>query len=174
MHYLRTTPSNTGATPFQIMRVRAVIVALFFLTAPFTWSYVASFDGTLIRAVDVVGILLVATTLGCLRLSRQSGIVAISFLLLVILLLLRTAIYADFSSFLSAVKITYYFFVALSISCVIRNSSDEKLNNSIKIGLAFSFPLYALFLYQLYTVSHHFSLTGLFQSQFEFWNQRFR
>lgn len=103
--------------------VSGVFVAAIFLLAPFTWSYVASVGGMLVRAVDVCILVLIAIVAMKGRLTVVSAVVPLALAGLIMLSLLRAIIFSDAGSVVSAIKMSYYLVAALAVATVVSSRS---------------------------------------------------
>lgn len=90
------------------MYVRIALIAIIFVTAPMTWTYVASVNGFLIRSVDIALLLLCLFFTRSYQFFKFPLFVPACILLLVGSLLLRGMIYSEMASAVSSVKLIYY------------------------------------------------------------------
>lgn len=158
-------------------RLNTVLIAAFFLLAPFTWSYIASVGGTLVRAVDPVLLMIIALTLVSGRIKRVPMAVPSALFLLVTLLILRGAINSEARSVLSALKITYYLVAALCIASTIIATERDEFNFSVRVAIFLISPIIGYFVFQLGLVFFDLIGAGSFatvsQIIFRGWNSIF-
>lgn len=132
--------------PLIYKRILQVLATLVVLLAPFTWSYVGSVGGMLIRAVDVVLLLFIATSILQWRITSSPPAVAFAVFGIVTLLMLRAAVYVDPPSFLAAIKINCYLFGVLLLAPVIGGMIDDKSNRVIFFAALVAFLILTHFL----------------------------
>ena len=132
--------------PLIYKRILQVLATLVVLLAPFTWSYVGSVGGMLIRAVDVVLLLFIATSILQWRITCSPPAVAFAVFGIVTLLMLRAAVYVDPPSFLAAIKISCYLFGVLLLAPVIGGMIDDKSNRVIFFAALVAFLILTHFL----------------------------
>lgn len=139
---------DTGrpALVFNNRLITEVLAVLVFLLAPFTWSYIGSVGGTLIRAVDISLLLLIAMVILVGRIRHFPSAVPFALLGLIMLLLVRSAVHSDPSSFVAAIKISYYLTGSLVLATVVRNMIDAGSNRSVLFAVLIASPILALLL----------------------------
>lgn len=147
------------------------------LAAPFTWSYIASVGGMLIRAVDLVLLMAITVSFGRLRLTRLPVFVPGCLIAIVWLKLLRSAVYSDPSAMVSAIKISYYLMSVLALATIFR-ARPAKGNERLSIyGLVLVSPILITFISALTGIFLELlqsgSILSMSQIIFRGWNQVF-
>lgn len=141
-------PHNIGRTTFACLyrSITEVLGVLVFILAPFTWSYIGSAGGLLIRAVDISLLLLIAMVFLGGRLRKFPPGVPFALLGLIALLLVRSVVHSDPSSTVAAIKISYYLTGSLVLATVVVNMINVDSNGSVLFAVVISSPVLFLFL----------------------------
>jgi hypothetical protein len=154
-----------------------VLAALAFIFAPFTWSYLGTAGGYLIRIVDVVFILLILTFLVRLKLKQLPYFLAFLLFLIIILNLIRSIFYSDISALASAVKIFYYLLSSIILSSVLRDMLQKPKANTPIIASLIAIPFYYKFfvamLGAIALISSNPSLVSMSTAIFRLWAEVF-
>lgn len=131
----------------KIIRFPAMLVVLFFIFTPFTWSYISNIGGFLLRPLDVVSIIMIVVTLihGNIIIPQKGRIVVGLFLVLIGWILLNSIITDEAVALLTVGKILFYLLASISVA-----SWLVKLNFSIPKRL-FVWPLVFIFLFIVVT-----------------------
>lgn len=139
---------NIGRTTlaFNYRSITEVLGVLVFILAPFTWSYIGSAGGLLIRAVDISLLLLIAMVVLGGRLRQFPPGVPFALLGLIPLLLVRSVVHSDPSSTVAAIKISYYLTGSLILASVVRNMIDVDSNGGVLFAFVIASPILFFFL----------------------------
>lgn len=147
------------------------------LVAPFTWSYLASVGGMLIRAVDLVLLMAITVSFGRFRLARLPAIVLGCLIAIVFLKLLRSGVYSDPSATVSAIKISYYLMSALALATAFRARSAKDNDRLTIYALLLVSPILITFISVFSSIFLELlqsrSFLSMSQVIFQGWNQIF-
>lgn len=170
--------ASTKIRPDSLLsEISRTIATSAILMAPFTWSYVGSVGGMLIRAVDLymIALILVVALQG--RITCLPGKVPALMYCLICLLLLRSIGYSDSSAAISAIKISYYLIAAIMMATAFRDVQNRPKDRSNIYALVLVSPVLALFMFQLSAVfielAQSRSLLSGSQILFRGWNEIF-
>lgn len=157
--------------------VSSVLATAVVLLAPFTWSYVASVGGLLIRAVDLMILISVLVMAVRVRQAKLPLLVPACLLGLICLSLLRSVVISDVSAMISAMKISYYLVGALVLATAFRDMLVTRGNRAILFAIFLSSPILIFFLINLGSifldVLQSRSVLNLSQAIFRGWNELF-
>lgn len=120
--------------------------ALMFLLAPFTWTYLARFQGLLFRPVDVAMFLIVLLTIARGRMILNFGPIPVLLALISVSLMLQFMFRGGSEYLLSSLKILYYLTMAMCIATAIRISLDRPNWIAEVSAILIVSPIYILFL----------------------------
>ena len=126
--------------------ISQILALLILLLAPFTWSYLTSVGGLLIRAVDVLLMLLIMASIMCGRMSRVPLAIPVLFFALIGTLFLRVIVHGDVLSAISAFKIAYYLVGSLALVSALSDLISFKSNRVILAGLLIALPVFLIFI----------------------------
>ena len=140
---------------------------LIFIFAPFTWTYLASFLGFLLRPVDVAIFLVLFLMFIRGKLILNLGPVPVLLALLAIGMLLQFMLRGGSDYFFSSLKIFYYLSMSMCIATAMRLSLDRPTPSYDVAALILGLPMYAMFFIALTAHLSEISLTLNFSSLFD-------
>ncbi|MBU2167329.1 MAG: hypothetical protein KKF88_05780 [Alphaproteobacteria bacterium] len=157
--------------------VSGVLATSAVLLAPFTWSYIGSIGGVLIRAVDILLLMSLLVMALRLRLAILPILVPACLFGLICLSFLRAIIHNDPESTVSALKIGYYLISVLVLATTFREMASNRDHKSILYALLLVSPILIIFLIGVGEIFLNLlqsrSLLSMSQVMFRGWNELF-